>query len=82
MQVSRKTYIVFMTIYIAKFSKNKCIQQNAKKRTKRSHNIHTVIVFSTKYLLLSVASDLINVPRSLSLTDVRFGAKRLFHVKR
>lgn len=53
-----------------------------KKKTKRSHNIHTVIVFSTKYLLLSVASDLINVPRSLSFTDVRFGAKRLFHVKR
>lgn len=34
MQVSRKTYIVFMTIYIAKVLKYKYIQQNAKKGQK------------------------------------------------
>lgn len=78
MQVSRKTYIVFMKICIAKFLKNKYIQQNAKKkRTKRSHNIHTVIVFSTKYLLLSVASDLINVPRSLFIYGCKVWRKKV-----
>lgn len=78
MQVSGKTYIVFMTIYISKFLKNKYIQQNAKKKkTKRSHNIHTVIVFSTKYLLLSVASDLINVPRSLFIYGCKVWRKKV-----
>lgn len=77
MQVSGKTYIVFMTIYISKFFKNKYIQQNAKKKTKRSHNIHTVIVFSTKYLLLSVASDLINVPQSLFIYGCKVWRKKV-----
>lgn len=37
MQVSGKTYIVFMTIYISKFLKNKYIQQNAKKKRQKGH---------------------------------------------
>lgn len=48
-----------------------------KKKTKRSHNIHTVIVFSTKYLLLSVASDLINVPQSLFIYGCKVWRKKV-----